>query len=117
MSQAKHMISGDKVGNGADWLCGALPCYDVYRTKDGYISVGALESKFWHALCKALELPDLIDKHMVEGQEADFVRNKLQTKLSSKTSAEWETFFAPLDVMVLAVCLLNGSRGLFFVCR
>jgi alpha-methylacyl-CoA racemase len=52
MSQAKHMVGGEEIGAGRDILCGSLPCYDIYATKDGHLAVGALEPKFWAALCK-----------------------------------------------------------------
>ena len=46
---------------GNNWLSGANPNYNVYRTKDGrYMSVGCLEEKFWAKLCKVLERPDLV---------------------------------------------------------
>jgi hypothetical protein len=53
--QAKTLMCDEKVGGGQDILCGKLPCYDIYRTKDGHIAVGALEPKFWTALCKVTQ--------------------------------------------------------------
>ena len=49
---------------------------------------------------QALDMKDLIDQHMVTGAEAEAVRVRLRQKLATRTSAEWESFFAPLDVMV-----------------
>eukprot|EP00455_Lapot_gusevi_P006065 TRINITY_DN12592_c0_g1_i3.p1 TRINITY_DN12592_c0_g1~~TRINITY_DN12592_c0_g1_i3.p1 ORF type:complete len:376 (-),score=87.81 TRINITY_DN12592_c0_g1_i3:221-1348(-) len=100
MAHSRHAVSGEPIGKGVDWLGGAIPCYDVYKTADGHIAVGALEPKFWKALCKALNLPDLKDKQALMGEEGQAVRQQLQQVLSSKTSAQWEEFFAPLDVMV-----------------
>jgi hypothetical protein len=51
---------------------------------------------------QALDMKDLIDQHMVTGAEADAVRARMRQKLATRTTAEWESFFAPLDVMVPA---------------
>ena len=46
---------------GAETLCGKYPCYNVYETADArWVAVGALEPKFWAALCRALVRPDLV---------------------------------------------------------
>ena len=51
---------GRPAARGTSMLSGGLPCYNVYATGDGrYMAVGALEPKFWHALCDALGCPDL----------------------------------------------------------
>ena len=37
--------------------------YDVYKTKDGkYLSVGAIEPKFWQKFCDMIGLPELKDR-------------------------------------------------------
>jgi crotonobetainyl-CoA:carnitine CoA-transferase CaiB-like acyl-CoA transferase len=42
-------------------LTGALPCYRIYRTRDGRLfALAALEEKFWRSFCKAVERPDLV---------------------------------------------------------
>jgi crotonobetainyl-CoA:carnitine CoA-transferase CaiB-like acyl-CoA transferase len=42
-------------------LTGRIPCYGLYRTKDDrYMSLGALEPKFWINFCSAVERPDLL---------------------------------------------------------
>src|SRR5215470_1733185 len=59
---------GKAPARGTGMLDGGLPCYNVYRTKDGqFMAVGALESKFWVSLCGILGCPDLGEKHIVYG--------------------------------------------------
>lgn len=42
-------------------LLGHYPCYHLYETKDHrYISVAAVEPKFWEVLCEVLEAPSLL---------------------------------------------------------
>ena len=74
---------------GNNWLSGANPNYNVYRTKDGrYMSVGCLEEKFWKNLCNVLGRPDLVTEIR---EEKNYPR--LQAELSSiiqeKTLVEW----------------------------
>lgn len=48
---------------GDVWLAGALPCYNVYETADGrYVTLGALEPKFWANFCRAVGREDLIER-------------------------------------------------------
>jgi alpha-methylacyl-CoA racemase len=44
-------------------LRGAVACYRIYATADGrWLTVAALEQKFWQRLCELLELPDLVPR-------------------------------------------------------
>ena len=88
-------LVGEDVGGGRDLLVGAVPCYGVYATSDGFLSVGALEPKFWAAFCAALERPDLADRSF----DAD-VRAVLVEVLASKTTAAWTTIFSAVDACV-----------------
>ena len=43
------------------YLSGALPGYNVYETADGrYVTLGALEPKFWAEFCRRVGREDLI---------------------------------------------------------
>ena len=77
------------------------PCYEVYRTSDGFISVGALEPKFWSSLCTSLNRPDLIEKQFPDGaKEIQHVKDELQTELIKRTNEEWKVFFKNKDCCV-----------------
>jgi crotonobetainyl-CoA:carnitine CoA-transferase CaiB-like acyl-CoA transferase len=44
-------------------LTSEIPFYNIYKTKDGkFISVGAIEEKFWRNFCSTIERDDFIDK-------------------------------------------------------
>jgi alpha-methylacyl-CoA racemase len=46
-------------------LTGGAACYRIYETADGrYLTVAALEPKFWWRLCELLERPDLVDRQL-----------------------------------------------------
>jgi crotonobetainyl-CoA:carnitine CoA-transferase CaiB-like acyl-CoA transferase len=99
-SLAPHAAGTLRLAHGTQLLLGAAPCYDVYPTKDGHISVGALEPKFWHGLCDALHLPELKARALdVSGD----VRAQLEQVFCQKDNAEWQAFFATRDVCVEVV--------------
>ena len=70
---------GHVAPRGADLLTGGVPCYGVYPTRDGrWLAVGALEEKFWQALCAAIERPDLVAGQFALGDEGLRVRGELE---------------------------------------
>ena len=76
------------------------PHYDVYETADKkFMSVGALEPKFYVALCKTLGLDEFADgKVIIENPE--LFRETISRKFKEKTRAEWEEIFADVDACV-----------------
>ena len=55
-----HRLTGEPVPR---LLTGGAACYAIYETADGrYLTVAALEPKFWRNLCDLLDRPDLIDR-------------------------------------------------------
>jgi crotonobetainyl-CoA:carnitine CoA-transferase CaiB-like acyl-CoA transferase len=71
----------------------------VYECKGGgFYSVGALEPKFWAALCESIERPDLFDLQFAEGEDGVRAREVMESVFRSRTRAEWELKLAGLDV-------------------
>lgn len=99
--------------SGGDLLNGGVPCYGLYRTRDGrYLAVGALESKFWDALCDAIGRPDLEKRHWQRGQEiggddARAVRGELGRIFAQKSLTHWETLLAGVDCCVTPVLRMD----------
>ena len=79
-------------------LTGRFPCYRVYGCADGYLSVGALEPKFWEGLCSALERPDLVPHQFAEGEAARPVIDDLEAVFRQRTRSEWGERLRGLDV-------------------
>lgn len=107
---------------GGDLLSGGLPCYAVYETADGgFMALGALEEKFWRSFCEAVGRPDLVPRHMVEGEEAEAVRAELAAIFRSATRAEWTRRLADAEccaspVLSLAEAMEDPqlrARGMF----
>src|SRR3954452_15549253 len=52
-------------------LAGRLICYRPYACSDGWVTLGALEPKFWQAWCRGVEREDLVEKQFeTPGSEA-----------------------------------------------
>jgi len=91
--------SGDEVGRGDQRLTGLYACYRVYACKDGgYYSVGALEPKFWAALCTAVGRPDLIELQLATGADGMRAHQAMEAVFLSRTRSEWESELSGLEV-------------------
>jgi alpha-methylacyl-CoA racemase len=91
--------AGDSVVRGDQRLTGRYACYRVYECKDGgYYSVGALEPKFWSALCNAVGKPGLIELQYTTGDEGATVHEAMEAVFRSRTRSEWERELAGLEV-------------------
>jgi alpha-methylacyl-CoA racemase len=89
---------------GEDMLTGGLPNYAVYETADGrHMAVGALESKFFQAFCRAIERPDLLKLPLAPGAKGEPLRVALTTLFKSRTQAEWTQALASADCCVTPV--------------
>lgn len=92
---------GHSPARASQRLSGGLPCYNVYATSDGrYMAVGALELKFWHALCDALDCPELKSQHYVFGSRGTPAKKRLAAIFASQTQAHWTDKLAHLDACV-----------------
>jgi crotonobetainyl-CoA:carnitine CoA-transferase CaiB-like acyl-CoA transferase len=90
--------AGEDVRRGAQRLSGRYACYRVYTCKDGrHFSVGALEPKFWGALCVALGKPDLVGVQFAEGDEQVRVHREMEAVFAARTRDEWAAELASLD--------------------
>jgi len=95
---------------GEDLLDGGVPCYGVYETADGrHMAVGALEEKFWHMLCDALERPDLKPGHLAVGEDGKRVRDALAAIFRSRSQQAWVALFDGVDCCVTPVLRLEES--------
>jgi crotonobetainyl-CoA:carnitine CoA-transferase CaiB-like acyl-CoA transferase len=85
-------------------LHGEVPFYSIYKTKDGkYLSVGAIEVKFWRGVCIGLGREDLITKGNAVGGEKEEVFREIQKEFLKKTQEEWMEIFSIIDSCVMPV--------------
>ncbi len=83
---------------GADTLTGGQACYAVYETSDGrFMTVAAVEPKFWRVFCAAVERPDLVARQYGGPAAADRTSAELAELFLQRTQAEWIELFAGVD--------------------
>jgi len=81
---------GEELPRGNWLLAGKYPCYRIYRCKDDrYITVAAIEQKFWHQLCEVLSVPELKPLQYAEGEQLSYAISRMEDIFSSKTQSEW----------------------------
>ena len=89
------------------------PCYDIYETKKGHISVGCLEPHFWKSFVKILDLKELtsLDNAFATGIKGKEVKSKIEKVLKTKTASEWEEIFIHPSI-VLPIIRLRMAEEL-----
>jgi crotonobetainyl-CoA:carnitine CoA-transferase CaiB-like acyl-CoA transferase len=76
-----HRLPGDPLPRP---LTGGVACYRIYETADArFVTVAALEPKFWERLCELLERPDLA------GRAFEPELPELEELFRSRPLAEW----------------------------
>jgi crotonobetainyl-CoA:carnitine CoA-transferase CaiB-like acyl-CoA transferase len=93
-------VAGVDQRPGETVVTGKYPCYGVYECADGrYLTLGALEGKFWDALCGAIDRPDLRGAHMAEDPDTrERVRDELESVFDQRPRERWVERLAEADV-------------------
>ena len=117
LAAATLAATGQVAAPGRDLLSGGAPCYGAYRTADGrHLAVGALELKFWQALCRAVDRPDWAGRHWSLGERpgsdaAMALRAELGALLASQPLAHWLAVFEGSDCCVTPVLRLDEAQA------
>jgi alpha-methylacyl-CoA racemase len=94
---------------GVNILDTGAPWYDVYETKDGkYVSIAAIEAKFYHALLDKLGLKDLPQHERSRWHEMHAI---FQGKFKEKTRDEWCNLFEGSDACFAPVLTFSEARA------
>jgi crotonobetainyl-CoA:carnitine CoA-transferase CaiB-like acyl-CoA transferase len=95
---ATRLMSG---GSASNELTGTHACYNVYRCRDGrYLSVGALEPKFWESLCRALGHEDLASRQWERGEQRRETVERLARTFLTRDRDDWVRALRPADCCV-----------------
>ena len=108
MIYSNFKAGGGLPDRGNMFLAGALVCYDIYRTKDNrFMTLGALEFKFWKRFCELIDKQEWTDKQFVQGDEKIRIRAELEKIFQSKTRDEWVEVFRGEESMCDAVLSID----------
>jgi alpha-methylacyl-CoA racemase len=101
---AKCLADGVAPGRGELELAGGLVCYRPYACRDGWVTLGALEPKFWREWCRGVGREDLVEKQFERpGSEA---HAELERIFLERPREEWRAFASEHD------CCLEPVLGL-----
>ncbi|WP_373893521.1 CaiB/BaiF CoA transferase family protein [Virgibacillus sp. CBA3643] len=89
---------------GEQTLSGGMAAYEVYETKDGrWLSVGALEPKFWKAFCEGIGRGDFTPFLNAPLHEQHRLKYEIQLIIAEKPLAEWISIFSEKEACVTPV--------------
>jgi alpha-methylacyl-CoA racemase len=95
---------------GTNILDTGAPWYDVYETKDGkYVSVGAIEARFYDELVQKLDLKDLPPQH--DRARWPQMRTALAQAFKTRTRDEWCKLFEGSDACFAPVLAFSEARS------
>jgi alpha-methylacyl-CoA racemase len=107
MVAAQHFADGIVPHRGDQPLAGSLICYRPYDCSDGWVTLGALEPKFWQAWCRGVGREELIEKQFERpGSDA---HEQVVEIFKSRTRAEWEQFATEHDCCLEPVLELDEA--------
>jgi alpha-methylacyl-CoA racemase len=107
MTHGSHRLVAHRLGGEPipKLLTGGVPCYRVYATADGrFLTVGALEPKFWRRLCELVEREDLVARQFDPAAGDD-----LAAVVAGRALADWLEHFDGEDVCVGPVATLEEA--------
>lgn len=91
---AAYWATGVVPGSRSFMLNGRYPAYNLYECADGkWLTIGAVEEKFWEELCHSVGRPDLLPTHQDESALPAW-REHFRTR----TRDEWVELLAGRDV-------------------
>jgi len=104
-----HEQTGAVPPRGRNMLAHGYACYNTYETADGrYVAVGALEGRFWKALCRQLGLAQYADLQFDEGRSQEIVA-ALAAVFKQKPLDAWEAQLGGLDLCVSGIRTMDEA--------
>ncbi len=96
---AAHNFAGKPIEvSGKYALSGAYPFYSVYETSDSkFMTLGALEPKFWANFCRKVGRDDLIARQFDAEELREKLFEEVRAIFKSRTRAEWVEIMRDAD--------------------
>ncbi len=90
MVAASYFADGNVPRRGDLPLAGSLICYRPYECADGWVTLGALEPKFWQAFCRGVGRDELVAAQFEHPGSA--AHAQVQEIFKGRTREQWEEF-------------------------
>jgi crotonobetainyl-CoA:carnitine CoA-transferase CaiB-like acyl-CoA transferase len=108
MVAAAYLAAPEEVPRrGEVQLAGGIICYRPYRCADGWVTLGALEPKFWAAWCEGVGRSDLVEQQFAPpGSDA---HRDVEDIFAGRTREEWRAFASEHDCCLEPVLDLDEA--------
>jgi alpha-methylacyl-CoA racemase len=105
---AARQLAEDVVARRGDLeLAGSLVCYRPYACADGWVTLGALEPKFWQAWCRGVGREDLIEQQFARlGSDP---HREVEAIFAARTREQWRAFASEHDCCLEPVLELDEA--------
>lgn len=101
---AGYQATGRAPERGDELLSGRFACYNVYQARDGrWVSVGALEPKFWANLCRELALEHLVGEQFAAEPRRSEIKAAVAAVFRTRDAEEWFALLGGKDCCVAPV--------------
>jgi alpha-methylacyl-CoA racemase len=107
MVAGRYFCDGKVPERGKLELAGGIICYRPYEAKDGWVTCGALEQKFWAAWCRGVGREDLIE-HQFDPPGSDAHADAVEI-FKQRTLEEWQAFNDEHDCCIEPVLDLDEA--------
>ena len=104
---ARYFADNHVPGRGEPELAGGLICYRPYACKDGWVTLGALEPKFWQAWCRGVGREDLIERQF--DRPGSVAHAEVERIFLERTRDEWQEFATHNDCCLEPVLDLDEA--------
>jgi crotonobetainyl-CoA:carnitine CoA-transferase CaiB-like acyl-CoA transferase len=93
-----RQLTGQEPRRADGLLSHRYACYNTYETAEGrYLSIGAVENRFWMQLCDTLEVPEY-GPLQYDDQRREEILQYMRATFKQKTLDEWDAILADLDI-------------------
>ncbi len=91
-------LTGREPARADSFLSHRYACYNTYETADGkYLSIGAVENRFWKQLCAILGVPEYAALQYDDTRRQEII-DFMRSTFRQKTLAEWDAILADRDI-------------------
>lgn len=111
-----HLTAGEYIASqklpqrGNTTLTGALPNYNLYKTKDDrWVMLAALEERFFRNFLRRISREDMLEGVNLHHDNLESIAEELKNIFSSKTYKEWSDLFDDPDLCFSGVSNLDEA--------
>jgi crotonobetainyl-CoA:carnitine CoA-transferase CaiB-like acyl-CoA transferase len=93
-----NQLNGQQPKRAQGFLSHRYACYNTYETADGrFISIGAVEKRFWRQLCDVLGVSEYAELQYNEQHRKEII-DYMRKAFKRKTLDEWDAVLGDLEI-------------------